>query len=91
MVAALPHVDHFLAGNSLRSLEELAELLGGLGLIVDTARSTVEAINKLRSQPAQVVVAYHLSASFDGVGGCQSVRISTCAGSSRYSVPATGR
>jgi uncharacterized protein with von Willebrand factor type A (vWA) domain len=32
MAAALPHTDHFLAGNSLRSLAELAELLeGGLG------------------------------------------------------------
>ena len=29
MVAALPHVDHFLAGNSLASLEELARLLEG--------------------------------------------------------------
>jgi uncharacterized protein with von Willebrand factor type A (vWA) domain len=29
MVAALPHVDHLLAGNSIRSLEELAELLAG--------------------------------------------------------------
>ncbi len=27
MVAALPHVDRFLAGNSLASLEELAELM----------------------------------------------------------------
>jgi uncharacterized protein with von Willebrand factor type A (vWA) domain len=27
MAAALPHVDHFLAGHSLRTLEELAELL----------------------------------------------------------------
>jgi uncharacterized protein with von Willebrand factor type A (vWA) domain len=27
MSAALPHADHFLAGNSLASLEELAELL----------------------------------------------------------------
>jgi hypothetical protein len=25
----LPHTDHFLAGNSLRSLTELAELLEG--------------------------------------------------------------
>ena len=32
MRAALPHVDHFLAGNSISSLEELAELMeGGLG------------------------------------------------------------
>jgi uncharacterized protein with von Willebrand factor type A (vWA) domain len=29
MRAALPHVDHFLAGNSIASLEELAELLEG--------------------------------------------------------------
>jgi uncharacterized protein with von Willebrand factor type A (vWA) domain len=29
MAAALPHTDHFLAGNSLRSLTELAELLEG--------------------------------------------------------------
>ena len=28
MAAALPHTDHFLAGNSLRSLAELAELAG---------------------------------------------------------------
>jgi uncharacterized protein len=27
MQAALPHVDHFLAGNSIRSLEQLAEIL----------------------------------------------------------------
>jgi uncharacterized protein len=32
MRAALPHVDHFLAGNSISSLEELAQLMeGGLG------------------------------------------------------------
>ena len=30
MVAALPHVDHFLAGNSLASLEELATTLASL-------------------------------------------------------------
>ena len=29
MAAALPHTDHFLAGSSLRSLEELAALLEG--------------------------------------------------------------
>jgi uncharacterized protein len=29
MAAALPHTDHFLAGNSLRSLAELADLLEG--------------------------------------------------------------
>ena len=27
--AALPHVDHFLAGNSIASLEELADLMEG--------------------------------------------------------------
>jgi uncharacterized protein len=32
MVAALPHVDHFLAGDSIASLEELADLLEG-GLV----------------------------------------------------------
>jgi len=51
----------------VEALGELAELLGGLGLAVDTARSTVEALNKLRSQPVHVVVAYHVSPSFDGV------------------------
>ena len=29
MQAALPYVDHFLAGNSIASLEELADLLEG--------------------------------------------------------------
>jgi uncharacterized protein with von Willebrand factor type A (vWA) domain len=29
MQAALPHVDHFLAGNSLSSLAELAKLMEG--------------------------------------------------------------
>ena len=58
-LVAHPHVE---------AIGELAELLGGLGLVVDTARSTVEAMNKLRSQPVHVVVAYHVSASFDGVG-----------------------
>lgn len=50
---------------------ELAELLGGLNLQVETARSTVEALNKLRDKPAHVVVAAHISGptnSFDGVG-----------------------
>ena len=56
---AHPHVE---------ALGELAELLGGLGLVVETARSTVEALNKLRSQPAHVIVATHVSGTFDGVG-----------------------
>jgi len=55
---AHPHVE---------ALGELAELLGGLGLTVETARSTVEAMNKLRSQAVHVLVANHVSASFDGV------------------------
>jgi uncharacterized protein with von Willebrand factor type A (vWA) domain len=29
MAAAVPHTDHFLAGNSLASLAELADLLEG--------------------------------------------------------------
>ena len=57
-LVAHPHVE---------ALGELAELLGGLGMVVETARSTVEAINKLRGQPAHVIVAYHLSGTFDGV------------------------
>ncbi len=54
----------------VEALGELAELLGGLGLAVETARSTVEALNKLRGSPAHVIVANHISASpntFDGV------------------------
>jgi len=50
------------------ALGELAELLGSTGLLVETARSTVEALNKLRSHPAHVIVAHHVSGSFDGVG-----------------------
>jgi putative two-component system response regulator len=50
------------------ALGELAELLGQLGLAVETARSTVEALNKLRFQPAHVIVSQQISGSFDGVG-----------------------
>jgi putative nucleotidyltransferase with HDIG domain len=50
------------------ALGELGELLGSIGLGVDSARSTVEALNKLRSQPAQVIVANHVTGAFDGVG-----------------------
>src|SRR5262249_31828513 len=57
-----------VAHPQVEALGELAELLGGLGITVETARSTVEAMNKLRSQPVQVVVASHVSGSFDGVG-----------------------
>ncbi len=50
------------------ALGELAELLGTTGLMVDTARSTVEALNKLRSQPAHVIVSSQITGVFDGVG-----------------------
>jgi HD-GYP domain-containing protein (c-di-GMP phosphodiesterase class II) len=64
---AHPHVE---------ALGELAEMLGDLGLAVETARSTVEGLNKLRSHPAHVIVAYHVmsaaGSSFDGVGFLES-------------------
>ncbi len=50
------------------ALGELAELLGTTGLAVETARSTVEALNKLRSHAAHVIVSTHTTGSFDGVG-----------------------
>jgi putative nucleotidyltransferase with HDIG domain len=50
------------------ALGELAELLGTTGLTVQTARSTVEALNRLRGQPAHVIVAHQVTGSFDGVG-----------------------
>ncbi len=49
------------------ALGELAELVGGLGLIVETARSTVEAINKAQSHAVHVLVAAHVPPMFDGV------------------------
>lgn len=49
------------------ALGELAELLGSTGLVVETARSTVEALNKLRAQPAHVIVSHHVTGNFDGV------------------------
>ena len=48
-----------VAHPQVEALGELAELLGGLGLQVETARSTVEALNKLRNKPAHVIVSYH--------------------------------
>jgi HD-GYP domain-containing protein (c-di-GMP phosphodiesterase class II) len=56
-----------VAHSQVEALGELAEMLGGLGLQVETARSTVEALNKLRAQPAHVIVAAHSTGSFDGV------------------------
>ncbi len=49
------------------ALGELAELLGSTGLAVETARSTVEALNKLRANQPHVIVSHHVSGSFDGV------------------------
>jgi HD-GYP domain-containing protein (c-di-GMP phosphodiesterase class II) len=54
------------------ALGELAELVGSTGLAVETARSTVEALNKLRARPAHVIVAHQLTGSFDGVGLLES-------------------
>jgi response regulator RpfG family c-di-GMP phosphodiesterase len=65
-LVAHPHVE---------ALGEMAEMLGDLGLSVETARSTVEGINKLRSYPAHVIVAYHVmstSNTFDGVSFLES-------------------
>lgn len=56
-----------VAHSQVEALGEIAEMLGGLGLVVETARSTVEALNKLRAQPAHVIVAAHTTGSFDGV------------------------
>jgi putative nucleotidyltransferase with HDIG domain len=50
------------------ALGELAELLGTTGLAVETARSTVEALNKMRAHATHVIVAHHVTGSFDGVG-----------------------
>jgi HD-GYP domain-containing protein (c-di-GMP phosphodiesterase class II) len=63
-----------VAHPQVEALGELAELLGGLGLVVETSRSTVEALNKLRAQPAHVVVAAHISGAtaFDGVSLLES-------------------
>ena len=47
------------------ALGELAELVGGLGLIVETARSTVEAVNKVQSHPVHVIIAGHVPPTFD--------------------------
>ncbi|MEO8554648.1 MAG: hypothetical protein ABI678_31945, partial [Kofleriaceae bacterium] len=57
-----------VAHPQVEALGELAELLGSAGLQVETARSTVEALNKLRAHPAHVIVAQQVAAVFDGVG-----------------------
>jgi HD-GYP domain-containing protein (c-di-GMP phosphodiesterase class II) len=58
------------------ALGELAELVGSTGLTVETARSTVEALNKLRTRPAHVIVAHQATGSFDGVGLLESAVLS---------------
>jgi putative two-component system response regulator len=49
------------------ALGELAELIGGLGAMVDTARSGVEGLNKIRSVPTQVIVVGHHPPEVDAV------------------------
>jgi HD-GYP domain-containing protein (c-di-GMP phosphodiesterase class II) len=56
-----------IAHPQVEALGEIAEMMSGLGLVVETARSTVEALNKLRSLPAHVIIAQHTTGSFDGV------------------------
>nr|HEX4312689.1 HD-GYP domain-containing protein [Kofleriaceae bacterium] len=59
-LVAHPHVE---------ALGELAELLGTTGLHVETARSTIEALNKIRANAPHIIVSYHSTNSiiFDGV------------------------
>jgi HD-GYP domain-containing protein (c-di-GMP phosphodiesterase class II) len=49
------------------ALGELSELIGGLGAIVDGARSAVEGLNKVRSTPTQVIVVGHHPPEIDAV------------------------
>ena len=57
-----------MAHPQVEALGELAEILGSTGLVVETARSTIEALNKLRGHPVHVIVAQHVTGVFDGVG-----------------------
>jgi putative two-component system response regulator len=57
-----------VAHPQVEALGELAEILGSTGLVVETARSTIEALNKLRGHPVHVIVAQHVTSAFDGVG-----------------------
>jgi putative nucleotidyltransferase with HDIG domain len=58
-----------VAHPQVEALGELAELLGSTGLHVETARSTIEALNKIRATPPHIIVSYHSTNSiiFDGV------------------------
>jgi HD-GYP domain-containing protein (c-di-GMP phosphodiesterase class II) len=49
------------------ALGELAELIGGLGSVVDTARSAVEGLNKIKSNHAQVIIVGHHPPEIDAV------------------------
>jgi putative nucleotidyltransferase with HDIG domain len=46
---------------------ELAELIGGLGAVVDQARSEVEGLNRIRANPTQVIVVGHHPPEVDAV------------------------
>ncbi|MEZ4366852.1 MAG: HD domain-containing protein [Kofleriaceae bacterium] len=49
------------------ALGELAELFGSIGLVVETARTAVEALNKLGDAGAQVIIAAHHPPELDAV------------------------
>jgi len=49
------------------AIGEVAELLGGLDLSVETARSAIEALNKVRGAPPHVIVAGHRPPQLDAV------------------------
>ncbi len=63
------------------ALGELAELVGGIGLAVDTARNATEALNRIRGRvtapdklpsPPHVIIASHRPPAFDAVGFLES-------------------
>jgi HD-GYP domain-containing protein (c-di-GMP phosphodiesterase class II) len=53
--------------NQPEALGELAELIRGLGAVVDTARSAVEGLNKIKANQAQVIVVGHHPPEIDAV------------------------
>jgi putative nucleotidyltransferase with HDIG domain len=50
------------------AIGEIAEQLGGLDLAVDTARSAIEALNKVRGGAPNVIIAGHRPPALDAVG-----------------------
>jgi putative nucleotidyltransferase with HDIG domain len=50
------------------AIGEIAEQLGGLDLAVETARSAIEALNKIRGAAPHVIVAGHRPPVLDAVG-----------------------